>query len=72
MGNIEATGRFVAAEMGTSTEVYLLPYHKLGEMKHYRLEKPGNPTSINPPDEQYIIKLKEVFESFGLKVHEGG
>jgi pyruvate formate lyase activating enzyme len=72
MENIEATGRFIAAELGTSTEVHLLPYHRLGEMKYQRLEKPGNPPSINPPDEKHIMKLKEIFESFGLKVHEGG
>jgi pyruvate formate lyase activating enzyme len=72
MGNIEATGRFIATELGNSTEVYLLPYHKLGETKYQRLEKPGNPVSINPPDEKCIMKLKGVFESFGLKVHEGG
>lgn len=71
MENIEATGRFVSAELGISTEVYLLPYHNLGEMKYHRLEKPGNPVSINPPDDKYIIKLKEVLKSFGLKVHEG-
>ena len=70
--NIEATGRFIAAEMGTATEVHLLPYHKLGEMKYHRLEKSGNPASITPPDEKYIMELMEVFESFGLKVHEGG
>ena len=70
--NIEATGRFIAAEMGAATEVHLLPYHKLGEMKYHRLEKSGNPASITPPDEKYIMELMEVFESFGLKVHEGG
>ena len=72
IGNIEATGTFIASELGTSTEVYLLPYHKLGETKYQRLEKPGNPASINSPDEKCIMKLKGVFESFGLKVHEGG
>jgi pyruvate formate lyase activating enzyme len=72
MKNIEATGRFIAAELGTTTAVHLLPYHKLGEMKYQRLEKPENPASISPPDENCIMKLKEVLESFGLKVHEGG
>ena len=32
----------------------------------------GNSTVITTPDEQYIIKFQEVFESFGLKVHVGG
>jgi pyruvate formate lyase activating enzyme len=72
IGNIGATGRFIATELGASTEVYLLPYHKLGEVKYQRLEKPGNLVSINPPDEKCILKLKGVLESFGLKVHEGG
>jgi pyruvate formate lyase activating enzyme len=72
MKNIEATGRFIAAELGTTTAVHLLPYHKLGETKYQRLEKPGNQASISPPDENCIMKLKEVLESFGLKVHEGG
>jgi pyruvate formate lyase activating enzyme len=72
MENMGATGRFIATELGVSTEVHLLPYHKLGEMKYHRLEKSGNPISIIPPDEKCIMKLKEVFESFGLKVHEGG
>ena len=72
MENIEATGRFVASELGTSTEVHLLPYHKLGEIKSHRLEKPGNPTSVITPDDKYIIKFKDVFESFGLKTYEGG
>jgi len=70
--NMEATGRFIAAELGSSTEVYLLPYHKLGEVKYHRLEKPGNPVSIDPPDEKHIMKLKGIFEYFNLKVHEGG
>jgi pyruvate formate lyase activating enzyme len=70
--NIEATGRFIATELGTSIEVYLLPYHRLGETKYQRLEKPGNPVSISPPDEKSIMKLKEILESFNLLVHEGG
>jgi pyruvate formate lyase activating enzyme len=71
-GNIEATARFIATELGASTEVYLLPYHKLGEVKYYRLEKPGTPVSISPPDEKLMTTLKGIFESFGLKAHEGG
>ena len=70
--NIEATGKFITAELGTATEVHLLPYHKLGEMKYQRLEKSGNPVSITPPDDKHIIELKETLESFGVKVHEGG
>jgi pyruvate formate lyase activating enzyme len=71
IGNIEATGRFIATELGASTEVYLLPYHQLGEVKYQKLEKPGNPDSIIPPDETCIMTFKGVFESFGMKVHGG-
>jgi len=72
IANIRATGRFIAAELGTSIEVYLLPYHKLGEVKYYRLERSGNPVFISPPDEKSMVKFREIFESFGLKVHAGG
>lgn len=70
--NIQATARFVAMELGTSTNVHLLPYHRLGEVKYTRLEKPGNPISIEPPGKQQISEIKLVFETFGLIVHEGG
>jgi pyruvate formate lyase activating enzyme len=70
--NITATARFISNELSTSVKVHLLPYHRLGETKYERLEKPANPIHIEVPDEQHMQKLKGIFESFGLAVQIGG
>jgi pyruvate formate lyase activating enzyme len=70
--NITATANFVASELGTATDVHLLPYHRLGETKYQRLEKPGIPVSIDTPSEAHVTELMEVFKSFNLNVHAGG
>jgi pyruvate formate lyase activating enzyme len=70
--NIEATARFIATELDNSTKVHLLPYHRLGEIKYERLERPGKSVSIEPPSEERMSKLKKMVESFGLTVYIGG
>ncbi len=70
--NIKATAEFIAGELGNSTHVHLLPYHRLGETKYERLEETEKAVLIEPPDEQHISKWIEIFESFSLKVYEGG
>jgi len=40
-GNIEATARFIAEELGRNIRVHLLPYNPLGESKNGSLEQPG-------------------------------
>jgi len=70
--NIEATARFIASELGTSVKVHLLPYHKLGEVKYERLEKPGKATSIEPASDEHMAKLQKIVESFGLETFIGG
>lgn len=70
--NIEATARFIATELGNSIKVHLLPYHRLGETKYERLEKPGKSVSIEPPSEERMLGLKKIVESFGLTAYIGG
>ena len=70
--NIEATARFIATELGNSIKVHLLPYHRLGETKYERLEKPGKSVSIEPPSEERMSGLKKIVESFGLTTYIGG
>ncbi len=70
--NLAATGRFVATQLGDSVEVHLLPYHRLGEAKHDRMEQPGKSIAAQPPSEEHMEEIGEVFESFGLIVHLGG
>jgi len=70
--NIEATAKFIANELGTSVKVHLLPYHKLGEVKYERLEKPGKSVSIEPSSDEHMAKLQKVVEAFGLQTYIGG
>jgi pyruvate formate lyase activating enzyme len=70
--NVAATARFIATELGNSIKVHLLPYHRLGETKYERMEKPEKSISVQPPSDEYMEEIKEVFESFGLMVNLGG
>lgn len=70
--NIKATARFIAKELDKSVKVHLLPYHRLGEVKYERLERPGKPFSVKPPSEEHMAELKKIVESFGLTVFIGG
>ena len=70
--NIEATARFVAAELGSSTRVHLLPCHRLGNAKHTRLERPGELLTFDPPSEEHMLELEKIVASFGLATQIGG
>jgi len=70
--NIEATARFVVTELGDSTRVHLLPYHRLGEAKYERLEMPDKAVSIEPPSDERMSELQKTVESFGLTCVVGG
>jgi pyruvate formate lyase activating enzyme len=70
--NVDATARFVASELGNPIMVHLLPYHRLGEAKHERMEQPGRSIAAQPPSDEDMEGIREVFESFGLTVRLGG
>ena len=53
-------------------EVHLLPYHRLGESKYSQLGRNYKLKGINPPTESSIYRLKEIVESYNLKVCVGG
>ncbi len=70
---IEAAARFIAAELGTSIKVCLLPYHRLGEPKYENLGRVERPvTHVQPPADESITKLKDVFEAYGFETQIGG
>jgi pyruvate formate lyase activating enzyme len=46
----------------------LLPYHKLGAVKHQRLSQDNPMPDIDPPTDEHMEDIKEYFESFGLPV----
>lgn len=70
--NLVATARFIATELGDSTTVHLLPYHRLGETKYERMEQPDKSIAAQPPSDEHMEETRKVFESFGLTVHLGG
>jgi pyruvate formate lyase activating enzyme len=70
--NMTATALFISTELGDSTGVHLLPYHRLGEAKHERMEQTNKSLGAVPPTDEEMEELREVFESFGLEVHLGG
>ncbi len=70
--NLVATARFIATELGDSTTVHLLPYHRLGETKRERMEQQDKSIAAQPPSEEQMEETTEVFESLGLEVHLGG
>lgn len=70
--NISATARFVAEELDRSVKVHLLPYHRLGETKYERLERPGRAVAVDPPSDEHMAELLKVVESYGLAGVVGG
>jgi pyruvate formate lyase activating enzyme len=69
--NITATAQFIVTELD-SVKVHLLPYHRMGEIKHERMEEPGKSISVQPPSDKRMEEIKGIFESFGLTVDLGG
>lgn len=72
IGNIEATARFIATELGRETRVNILAYHRLGETKYDRLEKDGSRINITPPSAEQMADIQKAMEAFGLTVSIGG
>ncbi len=70
--NISATARFIAEELDKSVKVHLLPYHRLGEVKYERLERPGRAVAVEPPGDERMAELQKLVESFGLVAVVGG
>jgi pyruvate formate lyase activating enzyme len=65
--NIDALAGFIVNELSPFLQVYLLPYHRLGESKVQQLERSGPQLSTDPPDDAHMESLKEIVEARGLK-----
>jgi len=73
VAKIKAAARFITEELGTSVRICLLPYHRLGETKYERLGRlEGQILRVQPPADESINKLKDVFESYGFETQIGG
>lgn len=72
LNNMEAIASFLSKELGPPMKVFLLPYHKLGEIKYQRLEVQEIVFSTSPPSEEHLENIKGLFESYGLDTQVGG
>lgn len=70
--NIGATAKFVVENLGKDVKVHLLPYHKLGESKHTRMEDDHEPFVSEVPSDEHMEELRSYVESFGLTAVIGG
>ena len=51
--------------------VDLLPFHRLGKSKYLMLDR-NCIVDIEPPDKEYVERIREILESGGIKVSIGG
>lgn len=70
--NLEATARFIAEELSPSIPVHLNAYHRFGEAKAVRLERPGEPFTTAVPDDMRMAGIRETFAAHGLATVLGG
>jgi pyruvate formate lyase activating enzyme len=53
-------------------KIHLLPFHKIGSSKYKRFNIPYRMEGIEPPGNEKIQKLKEMFLKTGIKIKIGG
>jgi pyruvate formate lyase activating enzyme len=64
--NLRQTAEFCASLGDAVKLVQLLPYHKTGRMKYDRLGWRYRMTNVEPPDDEFMLKTLEMFQSYGL------
>jgi len=70
MDNLLATGKFLAG-LSSLERVDLLPYHKIGLAKYTSLQKEYYLNEIQPPSQERMAELANIFYGFGLNVKSG-
>jgi len=68
--NIRYIMEFVSILKSVAT-VDLLPFHRLGEPKYKKLDRNYEFEGTQPPTDEYMQKLKQLVESFGLQARVG-
>lgn len=58
--------------LGSDTKLNLLPYHRLGELKHERMEDGFETMDIKGPIVEYMNKLLEYMKRLGIDTAIGG
>jgi pyruvate formate lyase activating enzyme len=70
--NLINTAKF-ATELGENLlRIELLPYHKFGTRTYDQLGRNYELKGLESPSKEYMIKLKKLIESSGIKVQIGG
>lgn len=70
--NLNKTAQFVKEKLGRDTPVNLLPYHRMGIGKWEQLEKEAPHLDAEPPNDEHMENVKNVFIQYGLDVKIGG
>jgi pyruvate formate lyase activating enzyme len=52
--------------------LHLLPYHRIADHKYLRMRIKQNAAHVPEPDQAYMVRMKEKFETTGLEVDIGG
>jgi len=70
--NLRALAQFIADRLDKDIRIHLLPYNRLGESKHERLEDKVEGLGISPPSDQKMGELRDYLVGFGLNAVIGG
>jgi pyruvate formate lyase activating enzyme len=70
--NISATAKFIKSLKLKTTEVNLLPYHKIAENKMVKLGVADNFVEFSAPSEKRVFEIISLFESYDIFAKVGG
>ncbi len=70
--HIGSLARFVRTELGDSTSVDLIPYHRLGIGKRELLQLPAQGPCVDPPPAERMESLRAILASLGIEARTGG
>lgn len=68
MDNLAKLAKFIK-KLERIEEIDFLPYHRLGISKYEMLDKEYPLKSLQPPSKEYLLKLKNYLETYGIKVN---
>lgn len=69
--DIGAIARFASRLPGVK-EMHILPYHRIGQDKYAGLGREYTLSHLNPPENEKMIELQKIVESYGLVAKIGG
>jgi pyruvate formate lyase activating enzyme len=70
--NILETARFCSELGGHFQRIELLPYHRFGTQSYARIGMEFGLSTVEPPDDDQMLRLKLIVESCGVSAQIGG